>query len=131
MRTYTNLRLCALFHRTCNTCRKEGDKMAKATKEELLNAIKGSYGIISTIANRLHINWNTARTYIKNDDDATQAYYNERNTMLDKAESCIIAALESNDIQTEKWFLQTKGKDRGYMGTDADTLDDTLKFNFI
>ena len=105
--------------------------MAKATKEELLNAIKGSYGIISTIANRLHINWNTARTYIKNDDDATQAYNNERNSMLDKAESCIINALEQNDVSTAKWFLQLKGKDRGYMGTDADTLDDTLKFNFV
>ena len=131
MRIYTNLRLCALFHKTCNTCRKEGGKMAKATKQQLLDAINGSYGIISTIAKRLNVNWNTARTYIKQDDDATQAYNNERNSMLDKAESCIINALEQNDVSTAKWFLQLKGKDRGYMGTDADTLDDTLKFNFV
>ena len=105
--------------------------MAKANKQQLLDAINGSYGIISTIAKRLNVNWNTARTYIKADDDATQAYNNERNSMLDKAESCIINALEQNDVSTAKWFLQLKGKDRGYTGTDDDTLDDRLKFNFI
>lgn len=105
--------------------------MNKVSKDELLKAIDGSYGIISTIAKRLHINWNTARTYIKQDDDAIQAYNNERNTMLDKAESCIINALEQNDVSTAKWFLQTKGKDRGYMGNDDDTLDDRIKLSFI
>lgn len=105
--------------------------MNKANKQDLLDAINGSYGIISTIAKRLHINWNTARTYIKQDKDATQAYNNERNAMLDKAESCIIGALEQNDVATAKWFLQIKGKDRGYTGTDDDTLDDRLKFNFM
>ena len=105
--------------------------MAKANKQQLLDATNGSYGIISTIAKRLNVNWNTARTYIKADTDATQAYNNERNSMLDKAESCIINALEQNDVSTAKWFLQLKGKDRGYTGTDDDTLDDRLKFNFI
>lgn len=102
----------------------------KVTKDELLNAINGSYGIISTIADRLKINWNTARAYIKGDNDATTAYTNERNRMLDRAESCIISALESNDIQTAKWYLSVKGKDRGYTGTNDDTLDDQLKICF-
>lgn len=99
----------------------------KVKKDDLLKAIGGSYGIISTIADRLKINWNTARTYIKQDQDATTAYYDERNRMLDRAESCIINALEGNDIQTAKWYLSVKGKDRGYRGSDADTLDDQLK----
>jgi len=93
-----------------------------------LNAINGSYGIISTIATRLNINWNTTRTYIQNDKDATQLFENERNTMLDRAESCIINALEQNDVNTAKWFLQVKGKDRGYTGKDIDTLDNTNTF---
>lgn len=105
--------------------------MTNVNKDELLKAINGSYGIISTIAKRLNINWNTARTYIKKYPDATQAYNNERNTMLDTAESCIITALEQNDVATAKWFLQLKGKDRGYTGKDADTLDDTLKFTLV
>lgn len=96
----------------------------------MLDAIKGSYGIISTIADRLHINWNTARTYIKQDKDATQLFENERNTMLDRAESCIINALEQNDVSTAKWFLQIKGADRGYTGNHNDTLDDKGTFNF-
>lgn len=105
--------------------------MTKTNKQQLLDAINGSYGIISTIAKRLNVNWNTARTYIKQDKDAMQAYNNERNSMLDKAESCIINALKQNDIATAKWFLQLKGKDRGYNGTDADTLDDRLKLNIF
>ena len=34
------------------------------------------------------------------------------------------------DIQTAKWVLSVKGKDRGYTGTDADTLDDKMKISF-
>lgn len=93
-----------------------------------MNAINGSYGIISTIADRLKINWNTARTYIQKDKDARQLYENERNAMLDRAESCIINALEQNDVNTAKWFLQIKGCDRGYTGKDLDTLDDKGTF---
>jgi len=102
------------------------------TKTELLDAIKDSNGIISTIAKRLNVSWDTARKYIKKDADAVQAYENERNGVLDLAENVIIDALQKNDISTAKWILQIKGKSRGYAGTDADTLDDPLfKSNFF
>lgn len=102
------------------------------TKAELLNAIKDSNGIISTIAKRLNVSWDTARKYIKKDADAVREYENERNGILDLAENVIIDALQKNDISTAKWILQIKGKSRGYTGEDADTLDDPLiKFNFF
>ena len=104
-------------------------KIKLENKEELLEAIKGSYGIISKIADKLGVNWNTARSYIKADDEATALYESERNRILDKAESAIVEALEKMDIQTAKWVLSVKGKDRGYTGTDADTLDDKMKIS--
>lgn len=98
----------------------------KASKEELLNAIAGSYGIISTIADKLGINWNTARKYIKADNEATELFNSERNRILDRAESAIVKALEEMDTQTAKWYLSIKGGRRGYKGGKADTLDDEL-----
>lgn len=106
-------------------------KIKLENKEALLQAIAGSYGIISTIADRLGVNWNTARSYIKADDEATALYESERNRILDKAESAIVNALEKMDIQTAKWYLSVKGKDRGYTGTDSDTLDDHLKIGIF
>lgn len=106
-------------------------KIKLENKEALLQAIAGSYGIISTIADRLGVNWNTARSYIKADNEATALYESERNRILDKAESAIVTALESMDIQTAKWILSVKGKDRGYSGADCDTLDDKLKLSSI
>lgn len=109
--------------------------MARKTKlenkETLLQAIAGSYGIISTIADKLGVNWNTARNYIKSDGDAMALYESERNRILDKAESAVVAALEKMDLQTAKWILSVKGKDRGYTGTDSDTLDDKIKLPSI
>ena len=96
----------------------------KTSKAELLEAIAGSYGIISTIADKLGINWNTARKYIKADKEATALFESERNRILDKAESAIITALEKMDTQTAKWYLSIKGGGRGYKGGKRDTLDD-------
>lgn len=97
----------------------------------MLNAIQDSNGIISTIANRLNVSWDTARKRIKENEQYIQAYENERNCFLDKAESVIYNALENNDVSTAKWLLQIKGSDRGYTGTSIDTLDnDPFKFSF-
>jgi hypothetical protein len=100
--------------------------MRKADKTALIEAITGSYGIITTIATRLKVNWNTARSYIREDKEATELFEAERNRILDKAESVVIDALEKMDLQTAKWYLTTKGHDRGYSNKDQtlDTLDD-------
>lgn len=103
--------------------------MKNIEKKDLLDAISNSYGIISTVATRLNVNWNTARKYIKADQEATALFYGERNRMLDKAESCIVNALEEMDVSTAKWYLSVKGKDRGYSGGDNDTLDDVIKLS--
>lgn len=88
--------------------------MAKKTINEIKEAITNSAGIISTIAKRLNCEWHTCKKYIDSYDETRRALNDEIEKNIDKAESIILKALNSEDIQTAKWYLQTIGKQRGY-----------------
>lgn len=87
---------------------------SKVKTADLLDAIKGSGGIVSTIAKRLGVAWNTARTAIDANEAATLAYNDEQQIILDMAESTLFAAIKDKDVQAAKWLLATKAKTRGY-----------------
>ena len=89
-------------------------KHAKYTTEDLLKAISGSAGIMSTIADRMQCAWHTARTHIEANEEASQALLNETEGVLDMAEGKLFLAVESGDSQMIKYLLSTKGKKRGY-----------------
>jgi enoyl-[acyl-carrier-protein] reductase (NADH) len=87
----------------------------KFTDDQIIDAIKGSCGIITNIANSLGCSWDTANNRIKNGNEIVKtAYRDETERVIDKAESVINKAIDKDDIQTAKWFLATKGKVRGY-----------------
>jgi hypothetical protein len=88
--------------------------MIDYTKENILEAIKDSGGIISTIAKTLKCEWHTAERYINLWDETKEAYQDECEIILDKAESKMIEAIESKDMQMVRYLLSTKGKKRGY-----------------
>lgn len=77
-------------------------------------AIPGSGGIISTIAKRVGCDWSTARKRIRESPKLTELYNNERETILDMAESTIFTSIRNGDTQDAKWLLSRLGKDRGY-----------------
>jgi hypothetical protein len=91
-------------------------------KNELLEAIKGSYGIISTIAARLHCNWHTVDETIKLYPECMQALADENETVLDFTESKAIERIKDGDGTMIRFMLATKGKKRGY--TYEDKLED-------
>lgn len=93
--------------------------MVNKTKEEVLSAIKGSAGIISTIAKRLQCEWHTAKRLVESFDETQVAYSAEKESILDLAESKVIEAVNMGDIQTAKWYLGLIGRGRGY----ADKLE--------
>lgn len=105
---------------------------SRYTKELVLEAIKGSNGIVSTIASLLKCDWNTARKYIDKWDETKIALENEKERTLDVAENVIFGALKANDVQTAKWYLAMKGKDRGYIERQETTIKNTepLNINF-
>ena len=86
----------------------------KIHKDELLNAIADSYGIMSTIAARLHVDWHTADKAIKEYPDAMEALNDERESVLDFTEGKAIERIKDGDGAMIRFMLATKGKKRGY-----------------
>lgn len=89
-----------------------------AKKEDVLSAIKGSYGIVLTIAGRLGCESRTAKKLIDRWEETRQAYEDENNHILDICESKVYKSVIEGDLNNAKWVLSRKGKDRGW-GDDA------------
>jgi hypothetical protein len=105
-------------------------------KNELLEAIKGSYGIISTIAARLHCNWHTVDETIKLYPECMQALADENETILDFTESKAIERIKDGDGTMIRFMLATKGKKRGYtydekLEADEATEDNELTIEIV
>lgn len=98
------------------------------TARQLIDAMKGSGGIITTIANRVQCDWHTAKKYIEKYPTVKAAYEDECNKGLDLAESVVIQniriaarqaqdAVEPVNAVDAKWYLNMKGSSRGYAPT--------------
>lgn len=98
-------------------------------KDTVLEAIKDSGGIMSTIARRLGVTWHTADSWVKQYDETKQALQDERETILDLAESTLFRNIKDGNSQDAKWLLSTMGKNRGYSerheitGADSGPID--------
>ena len=105
--------------------------------ETLIEAIKGSGAVVSTIAKRLGCDWNTARKYINNNEEAQQAFTNEEETILDMCESAIYKSVQEGNTQDAKWILATKGKKRGFTerqeitGADGGDIQLNVSVNLV
>lgn len=86
----------------------------KSTEKKTLEAIKGSAGIISTIARRLDVDWHTAEARIQKHPAALAAFTAEREGILDMAEATIYTAIKQGDTGSAKWLLSTIGRKRGF-----------------
>ena len=84
------------------------------TKDEVLEAIKDSGGIVNTIARRLDCVWITAKRYTEKWAETRQALADEQETVLDMAESTLYQSIRDGDTQDAKWLLARKGKHRGF-----------------
>ena len=95
----------------------------KITKEQMLEAIQGSQGLVSKIQRKLEailgekISWDTTEKWIHKWEEAETAVKNEKEAMLDIAENNIFKDMVNGDTATSKWYLRMKGKERGYIET--------------
>ncbi len=90
-------------------------KAANFTKEQILTAIKNSYGIVSNVAKKLKCDWNTARKYIDKYECTKKAFDDESEIILDIAENQLANKIKEGDTQMIKYMLATKGKVRGFV----------------
>lgn len=103
-------------------------------QQDILTAINGSGAVMSTIAKRLGVSWNTAQKWCQKWDATKQALSDEENKILDLAESKLYESIQSGNTQDAKWLLSTKGKRRGFSErhevTGADGADINIKVNW-
>ena len=89
-------------------------KSTQYPTEKLIQAITGSGGIMSSIAQKLHCDWHTANSRIYEDSEALQALNDEREKIKDLSEGVLITAIKGGDVSSAKWYLTKQAKDRGY-----------------
>lgn len=89
--------------------------MGRPSKETILAAIKGSGGVMSTIAKKLKVDWHTAKSYVNSSEETKQAYQNEEEWILDIADAKLYENVKQGDLAAIKWLQATKGKKRGYV----------------
>jgi len=84
------------------------------TEKQVCDAVSGSLGIMSTVAKNLGCTWGTARKYINLFPSAQAIWDDEKERVLDLAESKVFKSINLDDVSTAKWLLSCRGKERGY-----------------
>lgn len=104
--------------------------IVQRSKEATLQAIKGSLGIVSTIARRLQCESRTAKKLIDKWEETREAFESEKEFVLDLAENGLYDALLKKEQWAVKFILSTKGQSRGYVQTtEIRTAGDPLNIN--
>ena len=83
---------------------------SKFTAKQFIEAIKGSGGIISTIASRVDCNWATAQKYIAKYPSIQSAYQDELEKVNDMAVGVLMKSMRDGDVASAKWWLARKRK---------------------
>jgi len=84
------------------------------TAEEVAEALRAAYGVHADAAMRLGCHRTTILDYIRRYPEARQAYEEARAVVVDKAESQLIALVDSREWPAIRFVLVTLGRDRGY-----------------
>jgi len=83
----------------------------KYTAQQFIDAIPGTGGVVSAVADKVGCAWDTAKKYLTEYATVNRAWENERNIITDKAEHNIVGAIKGGDLQMSKWWLQVMRDD--------------------
>ena len=103
-------------------------KSTTHTPQQVIEAIGGTGGIKSTIARRLDVSRWTVDNYLKRWKSVQEAYDEEREKIVDMAETKLLEKIKSGDYPAIRFFLMTQAKERGYVerqehtGADGDVI---------
>ena len=76
------------------------------TAAQFIEAMRGTGGIVSAIADRVGCTWHTAKAAIDRWPTVEHAWRDERAKITDKAQSNVIHAIvEDKDLAPSKWWL--------------------------
>ncbi len=104
------------------------NEVSKYTKEQVENAIKGTYGIVNNIAITLSVSRQTIYNYIK-EYDLQNLIDDERAKIVDLAENKLVEKIEAGNETMIGLALKTLGKKRGYV--EKQEVEANLNINNI
>lgn len=84
-------------------------------------ALRKYHGIVTQAAEACGVARPTLYNFMKKHPELKEIRDDLDETLLDVAESNVIGALQSNDMKTTRWYLERKGKDRGYVTRQEQT----------
>lgn len=94
--------------------RKTTIRRPQHSQKKVIEAIQGTGGIITQIAERLRCTRQTVYNYLKRYPKVKEAYDQEKDMILDVCEEGIFAKIYAQDLDAIKYYLAKKGHDRGY-----------------
>lgn len=89
--------------------------MTKISKKTFKKATIGSGGILANIARRLSVSRGAITQYLNRNPEMVKYIEEEKQSLLDLAELQLIIKLKQGDFKAIKFFLMSKGKERGYI----------------
>ena len=91
--------------------------MAKLSKKKVKNAIKGSGGVLSVLAEKCDVSRSAITQFLqkKRNQDVKELIEQEKERIIDLAENKLHGLINKEDFQAIRYYLNTKGKSRGYV----------------
>ena len=97
---------------------KKGIRLTKAQKQEIkdkfIEQLKKSGGILKPACESMHVSRQTILDWRKDDSDFDRACAETCELFLDEAESRLYAAVRRGNLKAIKFYLERKGRSRGY-----------------
>ena len=91
------------------------DANTQELKKKLIQALHNSLGVVTAACEKLGISRQTFYNYLAEDKDFAQAVADVGEVALDFTESKMFRRIEKGDNKMIQFFLETKGKKRGYV----------------
>ena len=92
-------------------------------KEEFLDALEQSLGIVSTACNRVNIPPTRYRKWIERDPEFKKAVEDLIDVTIDFVETQLFRQIQEGNTQATMFYLRTKAKHRGYVETPLLNID--------
>ncbi|PWJ81506.1 regulatory Fis family protein [Pseudaminobacter salicylatoxidans] len=81
----------------------------------IIEQLRLSGGIKTVAAQRLNVHRKTLHRFLEDHPEVTEALRDIDAEIADVAEAQVVKAINAGDMQTVRWFLELKAKDRGYV----------------
>jgi len=94
---------------------KKVDKVDNVKKEQMLDALERSLGIVTTACKAVGISRQTHYNWLQEDEAYNDAVRSIDDIALDFAESQLHKQIKEGEVSSTIFYLKTKGKRRGYI----------------